>query len=54
MESPGVTATRNARPSRLRVLVPACNAIVKIDLADIKQMVSARCRSDRFRREAER
>jgi transposase len=30
---------RNARLSRLRVLVPACNAIVGIDLADNKQMV---------------
>jgi len=30
---------RNARLSRLRVLVPACNAIVGIDLADKKQMV---------------
>src|ERR1035437_5560885 len=30
---------RNARLSRLRVLVPACNAIVGIDLADSKQMV---------------
>jgi transposase len=30
---------RNARLSRLRVLVPACNAIVGIDLADTKQMV---------------
>jgi len=30
---------RNARLSRLRVLVPVCNAIVGIDLADNKQMV---------------
>jgi hypothetical protein len=30
---------RNARLSRLRVLVPASNAIVGIDLADNKQMV---------------
>jgi hypothetical protein len=30
---------RNARLSRLRVLVPACNAIVGIDLADNKQAV---------------
>ena len=30
---------RNARLSRLRVLVPVCNAIVGIDLADAKQMV---------------
>jgi transposase len=30
---------RNARLSRLRELVPACNAIVGIDLADKKQMV---------------
>src|ERR1035437_7973787 len=30
---------RNARLSRLRVLVPTCNAIVGIDLADAKQMV---------------
>ena len=30
---------RNTRLSRLRVLVPACNAIVGIDLADKKQMV---------------
>jgi hypothetical protein len=30
---------RNARLSRLRVLVPTCNAIVGIDLADNKQMV---------------
>jgi transposase len=30
---------RSARISRLRVLVPACNAIVGIDLADNKQMV---------------
>jgi transposase len=30
---------RNARLARLRALVPACNAIVGIDLADTKQMV---------------
>jgi hypothetical protein len=30
---------RNARLSRLRELVPATNAIVGIDLADVKQMV---------------
>src|SRR5450631_985112 len=30
---------RNARLSRLRGLVPVCNAIVGIDLADNKQMV---------------
>src|SRR5207302_10772488 len=30
---------RNARLARLRVLVPATNAIVGIDLADAKQMV---------------
>jgi transposase len=30
---------RNARLSRLRELVPVCNAIVGIDLADTKQMV---------------
>jgi hypothetical protein len=30
---------RNARLSRLPVLVPVCNAIVGIDLADKKQMV---------------
>jgi transposase len=30
---------RNARLARLRVLVPATNAIVGIDLADKKQMV---------------
>lgn len=30
---------RNARLARLRALVPACNAIVGIDLADAKQMV---------------
>jgi hypothetical protein len=30
---------RNARLSRLRVLVPPCNAIVGIDLTDNKQMV---------------
>jgi len=29
---------RNARLSRLRELVPVCNAIVGIDLADNKQM----------------
>ena len=38
MESPGVTAS--ATPDLLGcVLVPACNAIVGIDLADTKQMV---------------
>src|SRR5438094_7928217 len=31
--------SRNARVGRLRALVPACNAIVGIDLADAKQMV---------------
>jgi transposase len=30
---------RNARLARLRLLVPATNAIVGIDLADAKQMV---------------
>jgi transposase len=35
----GVIANRNARPARLRVLVPVTNAIVGIDLADAKQMV---------------
>src|ERR1700733_7720707 len=30
---------RNARLGRLRILVPAANAIVGIDLADRKQMV---------------
>jgi len=32
---------RNARVARLRALVPVCNAIVGIDLADVKQMVVA-------------
>jgi transposase len=39
MACPGVIANRNARPARLRVLVPVTNAIVGIDLADAKQMV---------------
>ena len=30
---------RNARLARLRVLIPAANAIVGVDLADNKQMV---------------
>jgi hypothetical protein len=29
---------RNARPGRLRAVVPMTNAVVEIDLADVKQM----------------
>jgi hypothetical protein len=39
MESPGVTATATPDFLGCGVLVPVCNAIVGIDLADNKQMV---------------